>query len=229
MTTTKTSLITGEPLAIQPKEKPCETTIMEPAASEPAADTSKIIIVPDGQLQENISHLEAEWDNRIGKGTFAESDELATWYLGKVNEIEHAKETIKAQAAAMLQQLDNRMAGLQYRWGGQFRAVVDRKLHMNGHKKKSVDLLTGRAGYRTSPDKVEIVDGEAAAEWCAFQCPEALGTTIKRTTPIKEHIKATGEVPPGIRYVEKQENFYPAITRHQLTPSHSPQLEKEST
>jgi phage host-nuclease inhibitor protein Gam len=225
----KRSGVTGEALAIQPKEKkPCATTTTELAVSEPAADTSKIITVPDGPMQESITQLETEWDNRIGKGTFAESDELATWYMGKVNEIEQMRETIKHQAAAMLNQLDNRMAGLQYRWGGQFRAVVDRKLHMGGHKKKSVDLLTGRAGYRTSPDKVEIVDGEAAAEWAAFNCPEALGTSIKRTSPIKDYIKATGEIPPGIRYVEKQETFYPAISTKQLTPSHSPQLEQDT-
>lgn len=60
----KTSLATREPLAIQPKEKPCATTTMEPASPAPAEAMPKISTVPDGltlqSLESRVKLVELE-------------------------------------------------------------------------------------------------------------------------------------------------------------------------
>jgi hypothetical protein len=201
-----------------------DTGIQPTSQSQNSGDSP---LAPDDGLSSDIQALETEWENRPGKGTFATQDELATWYMGKEHELDEAVATIKLQADAMIRAFERRRDGLRYRWGAEFKAVVDHKLHMQGGKKKSVEFLTGRAGYRSSPERLDIVNPAALIPWCMEHCPSAVEPHIARKTPIKDYIKTTGEVPPGVIFNDKQEQLFPPISRRRLTLTQEPEQGKE--
>lgn len=73
-------------------------------------------------------------------------------------------------------------------------------------RKKSRALPNGTFGFRARPATLEVVDPEAAVAFA-----EERGLPIKKSigvTPLKEHMKATGEIPEGCEYVEGTETFY---------------------
>lgn len=210
-------------LALPPVADIAGTKIIQ-TSEQPPSDSLSQSLQDQADLIEHTTALELEWENRPGKGTFGKDDEIATWYLGKLNDLTEMVDQIKHQAASMIRELENRKLALAYKWGGEFKRIIDAKLHSQVGKKKSVKLLTGTSGYRTSPEKVVVVDEQRALAWAAFNKPEAIRNTL-RLTPIKEHIKETGNVPDGIHFAEKQERFYPPITRHELQEAASKQLE----
>lgn len=72
--------------------------------------------------------------------------------------------------------------------------------------KKSRSLPNGSFGFRRTPDKVEIVDMDLAVSFA-----EARGLEIKKTvgkTPLKSHLKATGEIPDGCEFVPGTDEFF---------------------
>lgn len=77
------------------------------------------------------------------------------------------------------------------------------------NNKKSVQLVSGRAGYRHSEGLV-VTDGAAAVAWAEAHKPELIKKVIS-VSATKKHIKNTGEVPVGVE-LEERENFY-------ITPS----------
>lgn len=162
------------------------------------------------EIQEHDAALEAEWQNRQKIGTFGVEQDLANWYLRKNAEYDQAIETIKEQAAMMIRSIESRRRRLAWRWGGAFKDIIDRMLHSQGGKKRSVNLLAGRAGYRKSAERLTIVDPQKVLEWADFNCPEAIKRE-PRITPLKQWLDETGEVPPGTHLTESRDSFYPPI------------------
>jgi hypothetical protein len=79
--------------------------------------------------------------------------------------------------------------------------------------KKSMDLLTGRVGFRRTPYKLEIApyNTETAAEWCVAHLDNAVEkveTTKLKKKVIMKHFKATGELPPGVDLISPETKFY---------------------
>lgn len=141
---------------------------------------------------------------------------LPSWYLGQQASIDALREQIKQQVEVMMRHLMTQEKALKWKWGAQFQVIVDQKLADQKGKKKSVDFLTGKAGYRTKPAKITIIDRAAVKAWCEEHCLDALELIVQRTTPIKEHIESTGEVPPGIEHTPKHDAFFPALLHPSL-------------
>jgi len=78
---------------------------------------------------------------------------------------------------------------------------------LEGKKEKSITLLNGRIGFRTSPPKLEIFDGKEVEQWAEVSLPEAVHKEI-RYAPIRQWFKRTGEAPPGTAVVEGTTEFY---------------------
>jgi hypothetical protein len=195
--------------------EPCNG--ITPTTTVPATEAGESSI----ELRETISQLEQEYQHSgLENVTTDPEDRIATWVMGKLNELDTTADMVRQQAERMLAALEHRKKAVLWKWGLNLKAAVDRRLALQKHSKKSVDFLTGRAGYRTTPEKMQIVDGSKLLEWCAFNCPEALGTEIKRTTPVKQYIKTTGDIPPGVRWIDKHETFYPAINKPELAPAY---------
>lgn len=197
------------PLAIAPHHqiplKPI--TMIDQPIDQLAVDLQALADRYGNSWDAELAEFAPRFDTRTG---------LATWYLGKLNEIEAKRALVKEQAAVMLKQLDSLEAYLVYRNGAEFKSCIDGMLQSQGGKKKSVDTLTGRAGYRRSSSKVTIIDTKVVLEWCKANCPQAIEPHIARTTPIKEHIENTGEEVPGVIYQTPQDVFYPSSNRPEL-------------
>lgn len=191
--------------AIQPtKIQPDETAMELQALAE----------VLTSEFQTEMELNVARFDTRTS---------MATWYLGKLAELEARRITIKQQAKVMLTQIDGAEKYIAFRWGDEFKGCIEAMLQSQGGKKKSIDLLTGRAGFRKKDSSIFIRDSAAALKWCKDHCPDALEQHIARTTPIKEHIESginrqTGEIPevPGVEYNPPTNHFYPSSNRPEL-------------
>lgn len=140
---------------------------------------------------------------------------LTEWYLDRHAKGKELKERIKAQAAAMIAQVDAELAAIDWRWGAEFRKQVDADLAATKGKRKSVKYLTGTAGYRQTPGKLVFKDAEALVQWASENLPEAIKLTARKT-PVAEHIKLTGEIPPGVEWVAPCNQFFPAAEQANL-------------
>lgn len=142
---------------------------------------------------------------------------LPNWYLGKVNDIDAARKRVKEQAKVMIAQLDNAEKYLAYRWGQEFQACVDDDIAKQKSKKRSIDYLQGRAGYRKGRDSLLVNDEDQAIEWAETHCPEAVVTSKRLVkTPLLDMVKEHGIIPDGCDYQESKDNFYPAVYQLRL-------------
>ena len=141
---------------------------------------------------------------------------LPEWFLGQQAQIDAMRETIKKQSELMHFHLAAQEKALKWKWGTRFQEIVDRKLSDQKGKKKSVDFLTGKAGYRVKAAKITIIDRAEIKAWCEEHCLDALELVVQRTTPLKEYIESTGEVPPGVEYTPKRDAFFPALLHPSL-------------
>ncbi len=167
------------------------------------------------ELQENAEAANLDYSTSPGAGLMSEDERLANWYVGRDKQSDEAIATIKEQAARMIRAIEARRRGMIYAFGAKVKATIDRMLHSQGGKKKSVNLLTGRAGYRASPERLQIVDADRVLLWAEKCCPQAIKRSVSMSA-INEHFKATGEIPDGVIHVESHENFYPPVSIYQL-------------
>jgi hypothetical protein len=64
---------------------------------------------------------------------------------------------------------------------------------------KTLDLPCGGAlRLRKKPESIEIENEIIALEWTEKNVPKAINKELRKTE-LKEYIKATGELPPGIK------------------------------
>jgi len=83
------------------------------------------------------------------------------------------------------------------------------KNYLKQNKLKTLSLPNGNIGFRKQPDIVEITDEElfltTAASELLRHVPEKFEADLKS---IKEYIKTTSEIPPGIELKSKDPKFY---------------------
>ena len=70
------------------------------------------------------------------------------WYLRIMAECDAVAERIQQQAEVMLREVETRKKSIQYFKGQEFRQRILAMLEANGGTKKSINLLTGKAGLR---------------------------------------------------------------------------------
>jgi hypothetical protein len=146
---------------------------------------------------------------------------LQEWYLGEMAKCEFMADRIKDQTERMLREIENRRKALEFRFGAEFRAAVEADLAEKAKGKskppRSVKYHTGTAGFRTTPPKLIVLNAKALMDWAAVNCPEAVKMEpTLHVTPIKAHIQAGGELPPGCDYRNKVDKFYPSVFNKEL-------------
>lgn len=143
------------------------------------------------------------------------------WFLLMDGRLTLAAETIKAQAERMLAQVEAQRKALHWRYGPDFRTRVEADLQ--SHKgKRSIDYLTGRAGFRKTPAKLVVTNAKELTDWAAVNCPDAVRMEPKlHVTPVRKMIESTGEEPPGCRYIPAQDRFYPTVYPPQIEEGES--------
>ncbi len=118
---------------------------------------------------------------------------------------------LQADTERKIRQEQNRMMYVNKHFEPQFMQEAQKVFEeRRNQKNKSVEILgCGVIGYRKSPEKMEIKNGEAAIAWAQQNCPDAIKTSVRVVvSPLKEHFKKTGELPDGCEYVEAHEKFY---------------------
>ncbi len=76
--------------------------------------------------------------------------------------------------------------------------------------KRSLTLPYGTLRFRRVPAALAIDQEAEVLAWAGTQCPEALKVSLLKT-PLTEHWKATGEVPPGTAVVPEHDTFSIAL------------------
>ena len=209
-------------------------------------------MVPTKETQEAVDEIEwlIEFSDRYENEFCTQPNDLCTWYMGKMAEADALEKKLDEQYERMKKEINNRRVGLQYACGPEFRAKIDAMIQAGPRKKdktlkkKSVNLLTGVAGYRQKKETVKVVDEDACKKWAvenlsfdemsSFVGSLLVGAMIikwllsKRlsvgyinrinTTPLLDYIKRTGEIPDGVELVEAEDTFYPQVKGLELPP-----------
>ena len=103
-----------------------------------------------------------------------------------------------------------------WKFGALVEGIVRRMVVDQGGKRKSVNFLTGRAGFRTKKPTLNVVDEEAFKAWY-FEQPDDIrkeladcfDMKLARKTPVVEYHNSTGDIPAGCEMVEAHDAFYP--------------------
>ncbi len=132
----------------------------------------------------------------------------ANWLLRKIANLDSEKARIKAQAEAILHQLDTDREGLLYLYGSQLEAFTRQELARTGNRRKSLTLLQGTCSFRTVPARLSVTDAAAALLYSRENLPEAIRTveTLNRSAYV-HRAEETGELLPGLESIAAKEAF----------------------
>jgi len=138
----------------------------------------------------------------------------ADWTLRKILRAQHNIEEREITAEAVRAKLNKwlaeankpDLATIEFMQGKLESYVSDT---LQGEKRRSVKLPSGTAGFRASPEHVEVQDEAAALAWCEANLPAAVKTKkYLSLTEIKASIKAGGAMPEAVRLAGGETRFY---------------------
>ena len=162
---------------------------------------------------------------------------VVEWVLKRKGQIESTRQAIKNRYKEIMDDLNKEEAGIDLYYGPAVQTESDKLIWKQRGKKKSAKLLTGTVGYREQPEKLVIVDTEAAKLWALANLPpdafEAAAGTLDKAKIIRDYLtliqlcdcitslnvtpfsdfwkskgKETGEVPDGCDVVAAEEKFF---------------------
>lgn len=108
------------------------------------------------ELIDRLKEYETEVLHMDTPEAFAiDTEERLEWFVGKVADLESKRKRVLSQAAAMVKDIDNQLAGIKFRYGQQAEDTL-RSL-LNG-RSKSRKFLTGTVGVRKTPARVSVQD-----------------------------------------------------------------------
>lgn len=127
----------------------------------------------------------------------------ANWVLKQLAECDVDEEAIIAmyedehraleeRMAALLKPIERKREFFTAAYGGQLEEFA--KSELKGKKKRSVDVIYGRFGFRKQPDKLVITDHVQAAKAAEVVAPDVLDKRLNLTRA-KQFIDDGGELP----------------------------------
>lgn len=160
--------------------------------------------------------------------------QTANWLIRKVKESRAYAERVCKWAEAELRRTKQEERFLLERYGPQLEKWLAQKLSDDGWRRKSLALPAGRAGLRAKRATAAVDNLEALTSWCKQNLIEAcqLRLTARsaqavwvaellRSGPsdvkisevidraiLNDHIRRTGELPPGVRMELAGDGFY---------------------
>jgi len=154
-----------------------------------------------GLDDDDLCQIEADME-AIDAGLARTPDEAKLYrfirYTGRLRD-ELAR--LKAESAKMIRELEAKLDFTLATQGAEMEAITRRLLK---GKARHVKTPWGRAGLRSQPDTVKVIDVEAL--------PMKFLTFKTRRLPdlkaIKQHFNDTGELPDGVEYVPQHDTFY---------------------
>lgn len=137
------------------------------------------------------------------------------WYLKKLLEkdtqaaaLRAELETVTANYAAMIEQIETDKRGLEFMYSAQVREVA--RAEAERLKRKSVTTPYGVLAFREQPGVLVLKDRQTAAD-IAVTLGMTTTTTTADVTAYRKHAEAhfelTGEALPGMEYKPSEEKF----------------------
>jgi phage host-nuclease inhibitor protein Gam len=129
----------------------------------------------------------------------------ASWVVRKIVEARSRQERIKEWAAREQKAAKREEEFFLRRFGPGLEAWMQE----NSNGKKTVRLPDGNVGFRKKRISLHIEDRELLLDWCRRNLPDAVKVqedVLK--TPLNEHLRETGEVPPGCDLDAGGDEFY---------------------
>ncbi len=127
---------------------------------------------------------------------------LPKWYMTTMDGIAAEKATLKKQYEIMERRLEMRVEHLKWRYEDILIDIVQDMIDATGKKKKSIDFLWGRAGFRTTKRQV-VEDPEHAIMYLKKNVPGAV--KVRETVLVSEIPK--GMKVPGVRDIVEEKFF----------------------
>ncbi len=129
----------------------------------------------------------------------------ASWVVRKIVEARARQERIKEWAAREAKAARREEEFFLRRFG----PSLETWMSENANGKKTLRLPDGSLGFRKKRISLQIEDRELLLDWCRRNLPDAVKVeedVLK--TPLNEHLRETGEVPPGCDLNAGGDEFY---------------------
>ncbi len=129
----------------------------------------------------------------------------ASWVVRKIVEARARQSRIKDWVALELKSAQREEKFFLERFGDELEAWTAE----NNGGKKTLRLPDGTLGFRSKRAVIQIADEDRVLDWCRDHLPEAVKTVESvLKTPLNEHLKETGELPPGCDLDAGGDEFY---------------------
>ncbi len=176
-----------------------KTTAVAPRNSAPQDDE---IVAPIAEDEEELAGelLPPDKHNFVIRDA---SD--ASWVVRKIVEARARQQHIKDWAQAELAAAAREEKFFLERFGAELEAWTAE----NNGGRKTLRLPDGTLGFRSKRPIIQIQDEDRVLDWCRDNLPEAVKvreSVLK--TPLNEHLKETGELPPGCDLDAGGDEFY---------------------
>lgn len=135
-----------------------------------------------------------------------DNEGAAAWVVDKLLSYDERAARLKEQFLGMMKAIEGDKARFERRFMAELEAWYDEQ----PKRGKTLALLTGTLAKRTVPAAPEVQDEEAAVEWAQEHLPGAVKvvTTAKLDGKLlRDYVKSTGEVVPGVAWREERESF----------------------
>jgi phage host-nuclease inhibitor protein Gam len=153
--------------------------------------------------------MEDDFEGRLWPERFHIHDEAtADWAVDKLvsmdEKLERLERQYKAAKAAIVRDKD----AFERRFLSEIRAWAEGQLT---GKTKTLHLLSGSISFRSVKGGPRIADSREVEAWAHENLPEAIIETVTHKVDaqaVKDHVKAWGEIPPGVEIVDDRQEIY---------------------
>lgn len=137
-----------------------------------------------------------------------DSEERAAWVVDRMLTVDEKIKRLDRQHERARAALVREREALD----GLFLVPLQQWVEVNMPRKgRTIHLLTGSISFRRVKGGPRVVDSAACLAWATEALPDAVVTHVTRKVDaqaIKEHVRETGEIPPGVQIAEDAERLY---------------------
>jgi phage host-nuclease inhibitor protein Gam len=153
--------------------------------------------------------MEDDFEGRLWPERFHIHDEAsADWAVDKLVSMDEKLERLERQYKAAKAAIMRDKEAFERRFLSEIRAWAEGQLT---GKTKTLHLLSGSISFRSVKGGPRIKDHSDVLAWAQENLPEAVVPTVTLKVDaqaVKDHVKAWGEIPPGVEIVDDRQELY---------------------
>ncbi|CAN5407786.1 hypothetical protein BH09PLA1_BH09PLA1_01490 [soil metagenome] len=154
--------------------------------------------------------VDAEIEMAVPEKFTVNSAEAAAWVVRKIVAAREYRARVKLWADLEYRRAEREEERLMYLFSDQLRRWTEAEIATFKSRRRSIDLPSGRVGFRTVPSRLVVDDESAVIAWARRNCPSAIAIVERVSKSIlNDHIAATGETPDaGVHIEAEKQTFY---------------------